>query len=66
MSGWLIVLIVLLVVSVINTTLLLLIDYRKINETLANRIMGGIFTWLLLLIGYIIDKIKKRKKAKKR
>lgn len=66
MSVLLIVLIVLLAVSLINTILFLLIDFRKINDMVTHRIMGGVFTWLLLLISYIIYQIKEYKKRKKR
>lgn len=67
MSAWLIVLIVLLVISLVNTILLLLVDFLDVDDYLVLKIMGGIFTWVLIFASFIIQKIKtkKRKKEKK-
>jgi len=64
MSAWLIVLIVLLAVSLVNTVLLFLVDFLDVDEYLVLRIMGGIFTWILVFTSFIIHKIKTKKRKK--
>lgn len=66
MNSWLVVLIVLLVVSLINTTIYLLEDNNKLDEIVAARIIMGIFGWLLCLIGLIVRKVKELKNKKRR
>lgn len=66
MSAWLIVLIVLLIISFVNTVLLLLVDFLDVDDFLVLRIMGGIFTWILLFISFIIYKIKTKKRKKEK
>lgn len=66
MSAWLIVLIVLLAISLVNTVLLLLVDFLDVDEYLVMRIMGGIFTWISVFISFIVYKIKQRKEKKEK
>lgn len=66
MSSWLIVLIVLLVISLVNTVLLLLVDFLDVDDYLILKIMGGIFTWILIFTSFIIHKIKTKKRKKER
>lgn len=61
MSNWLLVLIVIIVISLINTFLVLLTDYSKLDETLALQIMCGIIGWIIIFIRFIISKIKRQK-----
>lgn len=65
MSNWLIVLIVILVISLINTALVLLTDYSKLDETLVMQIMCGIVGWILIFVGFIINKIKNKRQKKR-
>lgn len=71
MAWWLIVIICVLVFSLINTIGNLLKDNTNIDETTLDFILGGIFTWLLSLTGYIIGfillvarKIKNKRRNK--
>lgn len=66
MSAWLIVLIVLLAISFVNTVLLFLVDFLDVDEYLVIRIMGGIFTWISVFISFIVHKIKTKKRKKEK
>lgn len=66
MSAWLIVLIVLLAISLVNTVLLFLVDFLDVDEYLVIRIMGGIFTWISVFISFIFYKIKTKKRKKEK
>ena len=61
MNSWLIVLIAVLVISLINTILVLLTDYNKMDDFTAMSIMCGVVGWILIFIGFIIEKIKRLK-----
>lgn len=65
MSNWLLVLIVIIVISLINTFIVLLTDYSKLDETLALQIMCGIIGWILIFIRFIISKIKRQKQRQR-
>lgn len=64
MNGWLIVLITLLIVSLINTIIVILVDYANFDDIIADRIMIGVVGWLLCLLGFIVNKIKRHKERK--
>lgn len=66
MSAWLIVLIVLLAISFVDTVLLFLVDFLDVDEYLVIRIMGGIFTWISVFISFIVYKIKTKKRKKEK
>lgn len=64
MSNCLVILICYLVFSLINTTGNILKDETHLDETSIDIVLGGIFTWLLILLNLFINLVKRNKHRK--